>query len=119
ITTQRLPREEARLATSAADFLIVFTEKYQPVIPAKTFEYLSSRRPIVTILNDRSILANLINNLSAGIVLDSLDDVKKFLIAKIEAKRNHQSLFTSQLNEEKARFYLRETQAALFADILK
>ena len=104
---------------SMADFSVVFSERWQPVIPAKTYEYVASRRPVVVIPDDRSILSNLITQLNAGVVIDSIEDLRKFLLEKIEAKRNHQPLFNYQLDEAKASFYLRENQAAQFASLLK
>lgn len=118
-TSKRLPQEEVKRLNSLADFSVVFSERWQPVIPAKTYEYLASRRPVVVIPNDRSILSNLIIDLKAGIVIDSIEDLKKFLVEKIEAKRNHQPLFNYQLDEAKASFYMRETQAAQLALLLK
>jgi len=118
-TTKRLPREEARRMNTEADFLIVFNDLLQPVIPAKTYEYLSSRRPILLILNDHSILGNLITELNAGLLLNSLHELEQFLLEKIEAKKSHKPVFKLQLNEEKALFYLRETQAARLVALLK
>jgi glycosyltransferase involved in cell wall biosynthesis len=118
-TSKRLSQKEVKQLNSGADFLIVFSDRWEPVIPAKTYEYLASRRPVVVILNDRSILSNLISELNAGIVIDSIEDLKKFLLEKIGAKRNHRPLFNYQLDEAKASFYMRESQAAQLALLLK
>lgn len=118
-TSKRLPQKEVKQLNSMADFSIVFSDRWQPVIPAKTYEYLASRRPIVVIPNDHSILSNLIIDLNAGMVIDSIEDLKKFLLEKIDAKRNHQPLFNYQADEAKVSFYLRETQTAQFALLLK
>ncbi|MEO5675768.1 MAG: hypothetical protein ABIQ74_14090 [Chitinophagales bacterium] len=118
-TTARLRPEQALERMQAADFLIVFTEPKYPVIPAKTYEYFSTGKPIIVILNDDSILAKLINDLKAGINLNSLEEITSFLLEKIEAKKNHMQLFNFKMNSSKAAVFRREFQAGKLAELLK
>ncbi|MFI5134415.1 MAG: hypothetical protein ACHQD9_01050 [Chitinophagales bacterium] len=118
-TSKRLPREQALQIIQSSDFLIVFTDRSTPVLPSKVYEYLASRRPAMVILNDHSMLSELVTRLRAGIVVESVEHLKHVLLEKIEAKKNNLLLFTGELNEEEALFYSRENQAHLLATILK
>lgn len=118
-TTRRIPRDEAKRRMQLADFLLVFSDRWTPVLPSKMYESIASRRPVLAIPNDHSILAAMITDFKAGIVVDSVEHLKSIILEKIEAKRNHLPLFHEELDLEKAMKFSREYQAKEFAALLK
>ncbi len=118
-TTSRLPNQEVIKFNLKADILLVFTEKSNPVIPAKTYEYISLQKKIVAILNDHSILEQLITKLGAGTLIEDKDALKLFLLQNIELKRKGLALTKLVPDIKAASFYLRKNQTGIFAKEIK
>jgi hypothetical protein len=118
-TTKRLPREDARQIMNSADFLIVFADRWTPVLPSKMYECIAARRPVLIIPGDHSILSEMTTDLRAGIVVDSVDELKSVLLEKIRDKKSHRKLFDKELDIGKVMIYSRQHQATVFAGLLK
>ncbi|MBN2018283.1 MAG: glycosyltransferase family 4 protein [Candidatus Cloacimonetes bacterium] len=74
-----------------SDFLLLFIAKYKGelVIPAKLFEYLAARKPILAIIPSQGEAAHIINRNNAGIVCES-DDIEKIKEAVVELVRERE-----------------------------
>jgi hypothetical protein len=78
----RLPRSEALALQEAGDVGLLFTPpnvRYQ--IPAKTFEYMGSRAPILALTEPDSAAGELVRESGAGVVaaLDDVGEIKRAL----------------------------------------
>jgi hypothetical protein len=118
-TTKRLPRDLAKQLMNDSDFLIVFSDRWTPVLPSKMYESVASRRPVLIVPGDHSILDEMVNELQAGAIVYSVEELKLFILGKIRAKKNHEILFEPKLDVERAMRYSRENQAKEFASLIK
>jgi|GEM_PF-2049212 len=88
-----LPRKEAIKIASKSDALLLLLskERGKDVIPSKTFEYLSSGKPILALVPKNGEVAKLIKKTNAGLVVefDDIENIKSsFLILYNEWKHN-------------------------------
>jgi hypothetical protein len=113
--TWRLPSEEIARLNSQSDFLVSLTEAGNPIISAKTYDYLSVKVPILVVPGDRSILSHLIEELQAGYSFYSVQQLKDFLVEQVLRKQKNHNRYPSSLNTDKASFYSRMNQSKLFA----
>jgi len=120
-TTTRLNRQVAIDIMSKSDYLLAFTEesKYAKCIFAKVYDYLSVKRQILVIPSDVSVLDDFVTSLGAGIVIKEIEQLKQLILDGIEIKKQGDIIPNSVLDIEKAIFYTRESQARLFAEIIK
>lgn len=118
-TSPRLSRDEVIRINQASDYLLIFTDKKFKWISAKAYDYLACRRPILVMPDDYSIMASLVNQLQAGIVLNEVEEIKHFILSAIEKKKRAEPLAAYQLNEEGALFYTRKEQTRVMARLLR
>ena len=117
-TTPRLSRTQALEWNSKSDFLISLTDPGYKTISVKTYDYLSVKKPILVIPDDRGLLSEIVEQTQSGFSFDSVEKLKTFLLEKIELKKNNQPLTTLSFNAEKISFYRRENQAKIFVALL-
>lgn len=112
------PSDSLQIA-SQADFLLTFTDAKFSLIAAKNYEYIAARRPILVLPSDHALTDRFIQELSAGNIFYSAEQLKEFLLDQIESKQRTGKAPVSALNHEKAEFYSRKNQAALMSAIIK
>jgi hypothetical protein len=118
-TSARVSWEQALKEMAESDFLVSLTEPEYKAIFAKTYDYISVKRPIVVITDDESILSDFVRKLNAGYIFKNVEELKKFLTEKILSKKNGKQEKEIDLNVSAAMFYTRENQTKAFAGILK
>jgi hypothetical protein len=118
VTTARIPREDALTENCKSDFLLSFSEADYKAIFAKTFDYLSTKRPILLLPDDESMLSEFVQKTNCGFSFKAKEELKTFLLEKIEQKKAGLLNQTMEINEEAALFYTREKQAESFVQQL-
>ena len=68
----QVPHSEALRQMHEADLLLLFAPNFSYQIPAKTFEYIAARRPILVLAEDGAT-ADLIREVNAGLVVNQED----------------------------------------------
>jgi len=82
VTVQgQVPHSEALRQMSEADLLLLLAPNFDDQIPAKTFEYIAFRKPILALTEDGAT-ADLIRDVNAGVVVpqDDLEAVYQALV---------------------------------------
>lgn len=118
-TTPRVTRTQALELNAESDFLIALSDPLYKTIFVKTYDYLSVKKPILVIPDDHALMSKLITDAHAGFCFDSVDQLKNFLLEKIQLKKQHLPLTSLQFDESKVAVYKREYQAKVFCNLLK
>lgn len=63
-----VPYREALRYISSADLLLLLAPNFKYQIPAKTFEYIGAKRPILALTEEEGATADLIRSVNAGLV---------------------------------------------------
>jgi len=116
--TARVNREESLKISAESDFLLNFTQKDYPIINAKTYDYLSVKRPILVIPGDQGLLADIVQKHSVGHVFDSPSSLKEFILDQIKLKKEGQIIPDVSFDESEVSFYSREKQTEIFCSYL-
>lgn len=113
-------RNEAMVMQARADVLLLLnaTGDYGlQWIPAKLFEYLASRRPILAITPHDSAVGQLIERLNAGRVATTAAEIRESLQEWLRVKREAGSI--PSLPRERAAEFARPVQVKKLADALE
>jgi len=116
-----IPRTEALARQRESQLLLLLIGPDAPELvghyPAKVFEYLGSKRPIVALGGPRGVVSDLLRETGAGIHVGSRADLRAFLI---EAYKEYQQLgYISYAGDETAiTCYTHPEMARKFAAIL-
>ena len=109
-TTPRLPKERAVQMNLQADYLVNFTEPNYCAIYAKTYNYIACKKPILVLPGDGNILEDLIKENHLGFVLNSTEEIKKFIL---KPKKNN--LGFSNLNKFKRKNQCRNLTEIIYS----
>lgn len=118
-TTLRVSRDAALKYNATSDFLLSFTEKNYQAIYAKVYDYIAVKKPILVCPGDDGLLNNFISKTNAGIIINTLDEMKLFIIQAIENKKQNYTPSRKELNYEYLSNFTREMQCKKLAEIIK
>ncbi len=103
----------------SSDFLLLFIAKKNSeiVIPAKLFEYLAAKKPILAIMPLHGEAADLIRNLQAGylVEIDDVKQIKKYILQLCLLAKEKKEIF--QFDETKIKQYERQNQTRQLAEL--
>ncbi|MDN5354027.1 MAG: hypothetical protein PWQ09_783 [Candidatus Cloacimonadota bacterium] len=109
-------RESVRYLQQS-DFLLLFIAKHKSeiVIPAKVFEYLAARRPILAMIPPQGEAAELISQHKAGLIcpIDAVSQIQKNIKEMISGNNNF------KLDTQDYSIYSRKSLTRKLADILE
>jgi glycosyltransferase involved in cell wall biosynthesis len=114
--TPRLPRHESMAQIQSADALIALSDPYFQAIYTKVIEYIAVQKPIWVMPDDRGLMRNLVADLGQGAAFKQVKDLAQALLKAIQSP---ESLRSKTYNEEAARFFSRQHQAGVMADVLR
>ena len=116
-TTPRISKAEATAINLKADYLVNFTDENLSAIYGKTYNYMACKKEILVIPDDNNQLGNLVKENNLGHVFKTKDQLKNFIIEKVELKKNR-ILNTNLSENESLNFFKRSIQAKIFCEKL-
>jgi hypothetical protein len=116
--TERIDRNESIKICAESDYLLNFTQRDYSILYAKTYDYLSVKRPILVIPGDNGLLSDLILKNNIGHVFYSASLLKQFIIDNLKLKKEGKSIPDISYDESAISFYTREKQTEIFCKYL-
>jgi hypothetical protein len=92
--------------------------KIKGVYPVKMFDYYMVRKPILLCPSDGDCIEKFIIETNSGFIANDIESCVEKLNTLIEQKIKGQPIIQN-FNEEKGKFYSRQNQARILADLLK
>lgn len=117
-TTPRISKVEATAINLKADYLVNFTDENLSAIYGKSYNYMACKKEILVIPDDNKQLGNLIKENNLGHVFKTKDQLKNFIIEKIELKKEG-TLNTNLSENENLNFFKRSHQSKIFCEKIK
>lgn len=115
-----VPQEEAVERMCTADVLLSFPLDMEGCIPAKTYEYVASGRPILLSPGGkhRGAVKDVLERTSSGVVLDKPEEIARWLEKRYE-EYEKEGMVSSHTDLKAAAAYSRREQAGKLAKILE
>ncbi len=117
-TSPRISKVEATSKNLKADYLVNFTDENVSAIYGKTYNYMACQKQILVIPDDQNLLGNLVKDNSIGFAFNSKQELKQFIVDKIQEKKNG-VLNTKVSKKENLKFFKRSNQTKIFSNIIK
>lgn len=92
-TTDRLSHQEVMIELVKCQVLLLLTNPKITTLPAKVFDYLALKRPILNLRNDQSIILDILTKAQASRPVNTVQEASDFLIlvSKGEIDTNYQA----------------------------
>ena len=116
-TSPRISKVQATKRNIQSDYLLNFTDPRISGIYAKTYNYIACKKEILVIPDDNKQLGNLIKENNLGHVFKTKDQLKNFIIEKVELKKEG-TLNTNLSENENLNFFKRSHQSKIFCNKL-
>lgn len=117
-TTPRVSHLDALRRMKQADYLLSLTDPNFTTLYTKTYDYIAVQKPMLLVLDDKSLLCALVHSLENGIVARSKEHLKTIILQAINDKQAGKTT-ALHLDKTKASFYLRTEQAKRFRGIIE